>query len=142
MSGKAGPYPFLLIAAGLILGSIGAGFAQDSPEHPIALRQAAVVALEPAAGQAVVRLPDGRLHLLSIGDVIPGTRATLQEVLPDRVVVEEVTEVEGEPPVRRQAWWFEATSDGASRLEYLERRPPDEEPVGEPRSETAEPGTR
>jgi hypothetical protein len=53
------------------------------------LEQVRVLALAPAEGRAVVQWPDNTMQVVQIGERFQGTVATLRQVLPDRLVVEE-----------------------------------------------------
>ncbi|MGE3540695.1 MAG: hypothetical protein AB7N91_25055 [Candidatus Tectimicrobiota bacterium] len=96
-----------------------------------------VLALAPAAGQAVVRWPDGRLLLVRVGDVMGASGARLLQVLPDRLVLDEVHSEGAALPTPQQVWLYKAPGDGGeSRLVRLYRTlPASEQPGGaEPRA--------
>ncbi len=98
-----------------------------------------LVALEPVAGQGVIRLPDGEMLLVAEGESLPGTEALVEEVLEDRLVLRE--ELGGEPPQWRLIWMFQAESGGeSSRFQILDPVPPKEEPVLKPRGSEEEGG--
>lgn len=91
-----------------------------------------VLSLAAVDGRAVIRTPSGERKLVRVGERLPGTRATLRQVLEDRLVLEELSEETGE---RRTAWLYKVETPGKkSRLILLERRPPPEAPVREPLS--------
>jgi|CXWL01.1.fsa_nt_gi hypothetical protein len=80
-------------------------------------------AFEPVAGEAVFRLPDGRLEPVLEGKPVADTGATLVEVLVDRVVLERDSKQAG---VRETVWMFPATERGKpSRIQVVSLVPPD-----------------
>src|SRR5262245_7612229 len=92
-------------------------------EDPLA--RLTVLALAPVAGQAVVQGPDGSLHLVRLDDQLQGTNATLVQVLPDKLVLEERSPGTGRGPVQRLVWLYKAAQDGGpSRLVRLQREVP------------------
>ncbi|MCB1033008.1 MAG: hypothetical protein KDD47_04140 [Acidobacteria bacterium] len=105
----------------------------ERAEAPISADLAAIklLALEPVAGHGVIRLPNGEMLLVAEGESLPGTGASVEEVLEDRLVLREV--VEEDPPRRRILWMFQAESGkGSSRIQVLDPMPPEEEPVLQP----------
>ena len=83
-----------------------------------ALEENLVIALDPAAGKAVVQTPDGNLEVIAIGDTFPGSSVIVTGILKDRVVCEEI--VDGEKSVRREVWVYRANAgDSVSRVERL-----------------------
>jgi hypothetical protein len=105
-------WAFLLLSPGL-------GQAED------VLARLTVLALAPLAGQAVVQGPDGSLQLVRLDDQLPGTSATLIQVLPDKLVLEERSPGTGQGPVQRLVWLYKAAQDGGpSRLVRLQREVP------------------
>lgn len=83
-----------------------------------------VRALGPVDGRAVVSTADGRMHVLHVGDTVPGTRAVVRQVLSDRLVVE----IPGNEGARPATAWIYRAHDGESRLRRMSReRPTDEE---------------
>lgn len=100
-----------MLAWAFILLYPGPGQAEDP------LARLTVLALAPAAGQAVVQGPDGSLHLVRLEDQLQGTNATLVQVLPDKLVLEERSPGTGQGPVQRLVWLYKAAQDGGpSRL--------------------------
>ena len=122
---------FLFVVVGF---TVSGPFDGVHAEEPVAENLAAVslMALEPVAGLGVVRLPDGELVLLAEGESLPGTEATVEEVLEDRLVLRE--ELPEDPPRERILWMFPAESGGSSRLQVLDPEPPEEEPRLKPQS--------
>jgi hypothetical protein len=91
-----------------------------------------LLSVAPVDGKAVVQLSGGQLQILSVDDVVPGTHATVQQVLPDRLVLfESVQSDEAEQAgERRTVWWFKAKAPGQkSRVQVLSRTAPDEPDV-------------
>src|SRR5437773_8664148 len=84
------------------------GMAED------ALARLTVLALAPVEGHAVVQGPDGTLHLVRLGDQLQGTSATLVQVLPDKLVLEERSTDAGHGPVKLLVWLYKAMPDGRS----------------------------
>ena len=84
-----------VLAWAFLLFSPGLGKAED------ALARLAVLALAPVAGQAVVQGPDGSLQLVRLDDQLQGTNATLVQVLPDKLVLEERSPGTGQGPAQR-----------------------------------------
>ncbi len=108
-----------VLAWAFLLLSPGLGQAED------ALARLTVLALAPVAGQAVVQGPDGSLQLVRLDDQLPGTSATLVQVLPDKLVLEERSPGTGQGPVQRLVWLYKAAQDGGpSRLVRLQREVP------------------
>ena len=97
------------------------------------LEQLRVLALAPAAGEAVLRWPDGRLRVVRGGEALDGTDIRVLQVLPDRLVLEEVLTSASQSARRQLVWLYKAPqAGGASRLIRLHREPPAyEQPVGE-----------
>lgn len=80
-----------------------------------------VLALGPADGRAVVQY-HGKMHVVHVGDKVPGTRAKVVQVLPGKLVAEQVV---GSRKHRRRVtlWIFRASKPGAaSRIERLNPR--------------------
>jgi hypothetical protein len=108
------------------------------------LADLAVLLLAPAGERAVVKDAGGKLHLLSVGDVLPGTRARVLQVLPDRLVVEEA--LPG-PPARTRKVWLHDRRDARGRtivqvLDPLGPDPPERlAPVRSGRQPEPEPET-
>jgi hypothetical protein len=67
-----------------------------------ALESLAPVGLSAAEGIAVVRYPDRKLRTVHVGDVLGATRARVTQVLPDRLVLEEVAT----GGAKQTAWLF------------------------------------
>ena len=59
------------------------------------LESLTVMALAPLDGRTGVKTADGKMQVLKIGDTIPGTQATVKQVLTDRLVVEEAIDKDG-----------------------------------------------
>ena len=94
------------------------------------LGELSVLAIAPLTGQAVVKGSDGRLHRVQRGDKLPGTTATLMQVLPDRLVLEEHVLTPNQMKKKQLAWLFKATwESGNSRLVRLQRNAPAYEPI-------------
>lgn len=99
----------------------------------------ALLAVSPADGKGAIQLPTGELRVVKVGDTLPGTRAILREVLPDRLVLtESVFDDESEEPAtKRRVWLFKARGpDLRSRVQVLDPTPPPEADIVEPAAET------
>jgi hypothetical protein len=98
---------------GLLLSLLAAPVGSESEQ---ALSRLAVIALAPLDGQAVVKLPSGTMCIVQQGEPIPGTHATVVQVLPDRLMVSYHTPASGD----EVAWIYRlpAQSD-FSRVIYL-----------------------
>ncbi|HEX5057348.1 MAG TPA: hypothetical protein VFX02_12735 [Gammaproteobacteria bacterium] len=82
----------------------------------------AVMALSPADGSAVVKLESGRMQVVKAGAAIEGMGVTLVQVLPDKLVLEEVSEENGNK-TKTTVWLYKA-QHGVSQLQRLERQAP------------------
>ena len=104
------PHPLLLL---LLAGSLQA-----------AVEDNAVISLDSVDGRVVVRDSAGKLQVLRIGDAFPDSAVIIKQVLPDRVVAEEVTG--NETRVRQMLWVYQADEiDATSRVvRLLETLPP------------------
>lgn len=76
------------------------------------LEDFSVMALGALDGRAVVKSADGKMHVLTVGDALPGTQATVLQVLADKLVVEESVGKEGQPKVKQTAWMLKAAKPG------------------------------
>jgi len=76
------------------------------------LEDFSVMALGSLDGRAVVKSADGKMHVLTVGDALPGTQATVLQVLADKLVVEESVGKEGQPKVKQTAWMLKAAKPG------------------------------
>lgn len=82
-----------------------------------------VMALSPLDERAVIKLPDNKMQVLKPGDAIDGTQATVEQVLTDRLVLEETITLESGGEGIETVWFYKAV-DGRSRVERLRRQPP------------------
>ncbi len=117
-----------LVLGILALGSASpSAFASPRKGGTGGLEQVVVVATDPAEHRAVLRVDDGELLLLAPGESIEGTRAVVEQVLADRIVV---VETAGAPGRRRVAWiYLRDRAEGAPHIRYLESRA---QPTGSP----------
>ena len=93
------------------------------------LERLRIMALAPYEERAVVQTPEGDLHVVQHGDLLPGTAARVLQILPDKLVVEEPT---GSTPERGKhlTWIYKRPPlEGDSRVQRLRRDPPDAVPV-------------
>jgi len=99
-----------------------AGAATPTAAETTVLTELTVLALDPASQGAVVRVADGDLLLLVVGDLLPGEAIKVRRVLADRLVLSERLP----SGVQRLAWLYLIDSDsGRSQLRYLDRLPAD-----------------
>lgn len=97
------------------------------------LEAVTVLALGPMDGRAVVKLPDGKMQVLTLGDTVSGTGAVVMQVLPDKLVVEETIEKAGEPPIKQTVWIFKPSKVGEkSQVQRLDRQGPPPVPIEKP----------
>ena len=109
------------------------------------LEEIVLVSLSSVDGKAVVRLPKGKLQLLEVGSSISGTTAVVEEVLEDRLVLEERLEADSpdEPGEKRTVWLFKSEGPGQkSRLLVLHRKPPDGKEAKKPAARGEKPKQR
>ena len=77
-----------------------------------------VLALDPREGLAVVQTVSGDLQVIGVGDVFPGSEVIVTQVLPDKVVAQEI--VGGDRQVTQQVWIYKArNAETKSRVERL-----------------------
>lgn len=96
-----------------------------------------LLSVAPVDGKAVVQLSGGQLQVVSVNDVVPRTQITVQQVLPDRLVLfESVQSDEAEQAGKqRTVWWFKAEAPGQqSRVQVLSETAPDQPELLEPNS--------
>lgn len=93
--------------------------------HAAPLDDLTVMALGPLDGRAVIKTGDEKMHVLKIGDAIPGTQAVIQQVLTDKVVVEEAVENKDASAKRQAIWIFKPTKAGEkSRVQRFDSQGP------------------
>ena len=130
----------LRIAVFSLLLAFPAQAAQDSK-----LEEVVLLSLSSVDAKAVVRLPTGELQILEVGGPIPGTAAVVEEVLPDRLVLEEhlAANSSEEPGEKRTVWLFKSEGSGQkSRILVLHRSPPDDQETKSPAPNREEPEQR
>jgi hypothetical protein len=93
------------------------------------LEEFSVLVLGPMDGKAVLKLPDGKMQVVGNGQTLPGTRATVKQILSDRLVVEDVQQ--GDPPSVQTVWLYKAASPSEkSRVQRLQKiHPPQTTPT-------------
>lgn len=100
-----------------------------------------LLSVAPVDGKAVVQLPGGRLQVISVDEVVPGTKTTVSQVLPDRLVLTESvrSNTAEQTDERRTVWMFKAQTPGQeSRVQVLSRTAPDEPEVLAPNTAVEE----
>jgi len=79
-----------------------------------------IMALGALDGRAVVKTADNKMHVLKLGTVIPGTKATVTQILADKLVVEDALE-----GGRTQTVWIsKGGSDGKAVVQRLSSEAP------------------
>lgn len=106
-----------------------------------ALENLNVMALGPLDGRAVIKTADDKMHVLKLGDTIPGTQAVIQQVLNDRVVVEETVEGQGASAKKQIVWIYKPTKAGEkSRIQRLDPQGPPKPVIQKPVVKLVNPG--
>ena len=101
--------------------------------HAAPLDELTVMALGPLDGRAVIKTGDEKMHVLKIGDAIPGTQAVIQQVLTDKVVVEETVENKDASAKRQAIWVFKPTKAGEkSRVQRFDSQGPPKPVIQKP----------
>ncbi|MCU7866497.1 MAG: hypothetical protein KZQ92_21300 [Candidatus Thiodiazotropha sp. (ex Lucinoma borealis)] len=91
------------------------------------LEEFSVLILGPMDGKAVLKLPDGKMQVVGNGQTLPGTQATVKQILNDRLVVEDVQA--GDPPSVQTVWLYKAASPSEkSRVKRLVKKLPPQTP--------------
>jgi hypothetical protein len=99
----------------------------------VPLEEITILVLAPVEGRAVLKLPGGELVRLAVGDAVPGSEAVVRSVLPDKLVVEQVSRGQ-----TRTVWMIPGGADAATRLRVLDPRPPAEPEILIPLRELAD----
>ena len=87
------------------------------------LDEFSVLVLGPLDGRAVVKLPNGKMQVVGNGETLPGTQATVKQILSDRLVVEEA--VGDDVREAQTVWLYKAAGPGEpSRVKRLQITPP------------------
>lgn len=117
-----------LVVSGLLLLSPCLAAATPPPYEAVT-----VLLLAPVEGRAVVQGSDGELHLLAVGDVLPGAKARVTGILPDRLVIVEDREDKPAAKQPRTLWLYrERLADGRTRVQILDPERPAGPPVLRP----------
>jgi len=109
---RAGPVDgFVRIAVALVLSiSTQACWAAEAQLDSIS-----IMALGPLEARAVIKTPDNKMHVLKLGSVIPGTQATVTQILGDKLVVDDV--VDGGQ--KQTVWITKGGADGKVTVQRL-----------------------
>ncbi len=78
----------------------------------IKLESVRLLALGVQDSVAVLLLPNQRMRMLKVGELVPGTQATLKEVLPTKLVLEEIL-----PQGREIVWIYKQQGSVPNRIE-------------------------
>src|SRR5690242_8977337 len=113
----------------MLLSLISSAHAAELKAKP-AYENVVVLVLAPVDGRAVVQGQEGDLHLLTVGDALPETEATVVQILDDRLVVEEPAA--GPSPGRRVWIYRERDAEGRTRVQILDPEAPPQPPVYRP----------
>jgi hypothetical protein len=92
--------------------------AQQTPTEPLA--EVSIMALGALDGRAVVKTADNKMHVLKLGTVIPGTKATVTQILADKLVVEDALE----GGQTQTVWISKGGSDGKAVVQRLNSEAP------------------
>jgi hypothetical protein len=107
------------------------GGAATLPEERASLEALKVLVLAPAEGRAVVQGAEGELHLLGLGDTLPGSSERIVAILSERLIAEGLPTKTGAPP--RRFWIYRhRDSDGKTRVQAVDREAPPRPPVFRP----------
>jgi hypothetical protein len=79
-----------------------------------------VMALGAVDGRAVVKMPDGKMQVLKVGDTIPGTQAVISQVLNDKLVVEDTVTTKDKPTTKQVVWIQKAKAGEKSAVQRFE----------------------
>jgi len=88
------------------------------------LEDFSVMASGPLDGRAVVKSADGKMTVLKVGDKLPGTEATLIQVLADKLVVEESVGKPGKPKVKQTAWLIKGGKSAPGSVQRFDSQGP------------------
>lgn len=88
------------------------------------LEDFSVMASGPLDGRAVVKSADGKMTVLKVGDKLPGTEATLIQVLADKLVVEEMVGKPGKPKVQQTAWLLKGGKSAPGSVQRFDSQGP------------------
>ncbi len=74
-----------------------------------------VIALGALEGRAVVKTTDGKMKILKVGDEIPGSTATVKQILNDHLVVAEIIKKKNKQ-VEQMVWIYKPKQAGGKSL--------------------------
>ncbi len=74
-----------------------------------------VIALGALEGRAVVKTTDGKMKILKVGDEIPGSTATVKQILNDHLVVAEIIKQKNRK-VEQMIWIYKPKKSGGKSL--------------------------
>lgn len=106
------------LAAMLALTSLYGVHARDAVVD--VLDSLSIMAVGPLDGRAVIKTSDNKMHVLKPGDVIPGTKATVSQILTDKLVVDDVLE-DGHS---QTVWITKGGADGKVTVQRLSMEGP------------------
>ncbi len=120
-----------LVVVLLAVGSVGV-FAEEADQaESIPLEEIELLILDPADQRAVLRVGEGPLVVVKPKGAIKGTRAVVESVAGDKLVVAYTTAEE--PPSRVTAWIYrDRAGKTESQVRYLDPRAPVEPPSTRP----------
>ena len=91
-------------------------------------------------GRAVVKTADGKMHVLKVGDAIPGTGATIRQVHTDKRVVEEKVTAEGALPAPQTVWVHKPAKPGEkSQVQRMSSQAPAPQVIQQETSQFVDP---
>ena len=79
-----------------------------APAVTDSLDSLSIMALGALDGRAVIKTPDNKMQVLKLGDVIPGTQATVSQILADKLIVDDVVET----GLHQTVWITKGGADG------------------------------
>lgn len=83
-----------------------------------------VIALGALEGRAVVKTTDGKMKILKVGDEVPGSTATVKQILNDHLVVAEIVKQKNRK-VEQMVWIYKPKKPGGKSLvKRLRLEPP------------------
>lgn len=76
--------------------------------------------LGPLDGRVVIKASDGKLHVLKVGDTLPGSQAVIEQVLNDKIVASETITAADKTTKKVTGWISKAAPGGKSSVQRME----------------------
>lgn len=81
-----------------------------------------VIGLAPVDGNAIVKTTDNNMHVVKVGDTVPGTSAVVTQILPKKLVLDDLVE-DGHGKNKQRVWVHKVdSSTGKSRVQRLKKQ--------------------